>query len=87
VTFRAVNGLYEDPKRLIFTILAAPQQRDSCELLRVVGDVEAGTFTFYELWRKLKSHQVYQNGVAKTVTSGAYGLSAAPELNHRTCYL
>jgi len=60
VTFKAAEGRYEDLKQMIKMIGPQTAKRPGCELLRAAGDRETATFTIYEEWDTVESHQAYR---------------------------
>jgi len=60
VTFKAAEDCYQDLEKMIKAILPQTLQRPGCELLRAAGDPKSATFTIYEEWDSIESHQAYR---------------------------
>jgi len=60
VTFKAAEGQYDNLKQLIETMLPHTSARPDCQLIRAAGDPDTGTFTIYEEWDSVESHQAYR---------------------------
>jgi len=60
VTFKAAEGQYANLENVLKTILPETAARPGAELIRAAGNPETLTFTIYEQWDSVESHQGYR---------------------------
>jgi len=60
VTFTAAEEQYENLEQTLKSILPETAARPGAEVIRAAGNPETGTFTIYEQWDSVESHQAYR---------------------------